>query len=306
MTDGNYDNIIHTPVLLKESLFYLNVQQNLDYLDCTLGEGSFAYEVLTRNGPQGRVVAFDLNEKVLFVAQKRLERFGQRVIYINRNFAEVREVIEELRQVLSDIKIFGVYIDLGISRFLLEKSGRGFSFKKDEIIDLRYGNYGKPAYEILNYYPVDGLEQIFREYGEERHSRLAAGLVAKSRRQEKIVTTGQLAAVLKPLEKFYRNKKINYLTKVFQALRIEANSELDNLRRVLNAGIQILEPQGRFVIVSYHSLEDRLVKYTFKAFQKSKKGKVITFKAVRPTKEEVKNNPSARSAKLRAFAKDSH
>lgn len=306
MTDDSHNNIIHTPVLLKESLFYLAVRPNLDYLDCTLGEGSFAYEVLIKNSPRGRLIAFDLNEKVLLVAQKRLAKFSPRVIYANRNFAEAKEVIEELKLHSPDIKIYGIYADLGISRFLLEKSGKGFSFKKDEIIDLRYGSYGIPAYEILNYYRVFDLERIFREYGEERHSKLAAALIERARRQEKIVTTGYLASVLKPLQKYYRNRKIHYLTKIFQALRIEANSELNSLKRILNDSIQILESSGRLVIISYHSLEDRLVKYAFRDFEKEKKGSVLTVKPVYPTDNEVKRNPSARSAKLRAFIKNSN
>lgn len=303
MINDKHDNIVHKPVLLKESLLYLNIQSNLDYVDCTLGEGSFALEILIKNAPKGRLIAFDLNEKVLLVASKRLEKFTDRAILINRNFAQLKQVIAELRVSLPDLKIYGIYADLGISRFLLEKSGRGFSFKKDEILDLRYGSYGKPAYEILNYYSVRDLQNIFYEYSQERHSKLAAYLIEKARRKEKIVTTKQLAIVLKPLERFYRNKRIHYLTKIFQALRIEANAELDNLKLLLKDAMEVLESSGRLVIISYHSLEDRLVKYSFRDFNKNKKGIILTTKPVFPSTSEIKKNPSARSAKLRAIVK---
>lgn len=198
----------------------------------------------------------------------------------------------------------GLILDLGFSTEELEKSGRGFSFLKDEPLDMRYDIDGEitTAAEVVNSYPEKDLADIFYIYGEERMSRQIAKKIVEERRKERIMTTGRLVEVVKmAVGKGYEKGRINPATRVFQALRIYVNKELENLETILKNLPEIIRPNGRVVIISFHSLEDRIVKNYFKQMEKEGKGEILTKKPVVASKEEIISNPRSRSAKLRAI-----
>lgn len=295
------EKVVHRPVLLKESIYWLDARKNKNFVDATCGEGSFAKTLLEKTSPEGKVLCIDLNKEALKIARKVLKEFKDRAIFVNSNFSNIKGIIKSKK---INFVLDGIYADLGISRFLLERSKRGFSFKKNEILDLRYGDFkGKKAFEILNNSSKKDLERIFKEYGEEKYYKLAAKAIVNFRKSKYIITTFDLLSALKPIEKFYYKKRIHYATKIFQALRIEVNKELENLKALIKDGIDVISRGGRIVIISYHSLEDRIVKNYFKELKKQGRCEILTKKPIRPTFEEIKKNPSSRSAKLRAIKK---
>ncbi len=219
------------------------------------------------------------------------------LILISGNFREVDKLVEE--------KLNGAIFDLGMSSNQLEESGRGFSFSKKEPLDMRYYvNFPLTAEKILNYWSEPDLERILREYGEETFSKEIAKGIIEARKLIQIKNTLQLVGII---ERFvtpaYRRQKLHFATKTFQALRIAANGELDNLKKVLPQSLKVLEKGGRLVIISFHSLEDGIVKNFFRIGEERGVLKILTKKPQVPQKEEIKNNNRARSAKLRAIEK---
>ena len=279
---------MHVPVLLHEVIKYLDVRSNKNYVDATLGGGGYTREILKRNGPDGKIAAIDWNKEAI----KKFKDVSERLTLVQGNFRDIAELVP-----LKNIA--GVVFDLGLSSDLLERSGRGFSFKRDEPLLMNYElgikNQGT-ARDVLNLWTKQELERIFKEYGEIRQARRIAEGIVNARRKSRIETTGDLRKVVGESVKSATPK---LLAQVWQAIRIAVNDELKNLKKGLEGAWEILEPEGRIAVVSYHSLEDRIVKNFFR----ERTGDILTKKPVRPSIVEVKRNPRSRSAKLRAVEK---
>jgi len=287
--------VLHTPVLLEETLKLLAPVDGGIYVDGTLGLGGHAREILEQCGPTGQVIGFDRDGDAIARAQRNLAPYGKRVTFIRRNFAEIKKGLSEI-----DIAhVDGLLLDIGLSSLQLDASGRGFSFKGNEPLDMRMDDRGQvTAADLLNQRGADELADIFYYYGEERHARRIAAQIVSEREKVGFETTDQLAAVVaQAIPKRFHPKKIHVATKVFQALRIAVNRELESLARILDETVDILKPGGRVCVISFHSLEDRLVKWKFR---ENPALKVLTKKPVVPSEAERRRNPRARSAKLRA------
>jgi 16S rRNA (cytosine1402-N4)-methyltransferase len=304
----------HEPVLLNEVIEYLNPRSGENFIDCTLGGGGHAKAILEKTTPSGKLVAIDLDTKALEIAKANLKEYSSRIIFVNDNFKH----IENIAASFEINKFDGILLDLGLSSIELADESRGFSFQKNAFLDMRFGSGGKTASDILNGYKEADLARIFKEYGEERFSRQIAKEIVNYRGKEKISKTNQLVEII---ESVYKNKprpKINVATKVFQALRIEVNEELNNLKQVLPVALKLLETGGRIAVISFHSLEDRIVKDFFKQEAKDclcppnvpvcvcnhkTSIKILTKKVIIASEQEIKNNPRSRSAKLRVALK---
>lgn len=268
------------------------------YVDGNLGLGGHTEGILEACGPTGRVVGFDWDAAALTLAQERLARFAGRVRFVHKNFASIKETLMELGIGTID----GLLLDLGLSSLQLDASGRGFSFKGSEPLDMRMDQrQTTTAAELVNEASEEELADIFFYYGEERQARRIAERIVAERRKERIVSTDQLVALVdQAIPKRFHPKKIHVATKVFQALRIAVNRELDSLEQVLADGAALLAPGGKFCVISFHSLEDRLVK---QAFRENPLLEVVTQKPLTPGRAECLRNPRARSAKLRVAAR---
>lgn len=261
----------HIPVLQKEVLGCLDPKPNENFIDCTIGDGGHAAAILERTAPRGRVLGID--------CQLRLKP-QERLILAEDNFANLKSIVGKCRFQ----PVHGVLFDLGCSSWHLEESKRGFSFQKAEPLDMRYGlGNSLTAEKIVNYYSKIEIERILTQYGEEKKSRKIAEKIVEARTAKAIKTTLQLAGILKKLGIPPQ--------RTFQALRIAVNDELNNLEKALPQASELLEAGGRLAIISFHSLEDKIAKRFCKA------------KPVRPGLREIKNNPRARSAKMRVCRK---
>jgi len=285
----------HEPVLLAEVLEWLKVERDKIFVDGTLGLGGHTKAILEKGAPTCRVYAFEWNEDSLRIARERLKGYEDRLEIIPKNFIYIKEEMEK-RRLLVD----GVLLDLGLSSFLLEGSGRGFTFQKEEPLDMRMSLENEiTAEEILNTYSEEELSRIFKNYEVPRALSFARFL-CKKRKIKPFKTTFDLVERVREFFKPPRKKEKDLLAIVFQALRIEVNKELENLERALREVPDILKPGGRFVVISFHSLEDRLVK---RAFKEDERLSPLTKKPITPTEEEIKRNPRARSAKMRVAEK---
>ena len=299
----------HIPVLLKEVLHYLIPKKGGGvYIDCTLGGGGHSKAILERIYPDGLLIGIDRDIEAIKAARKELSNFLDRAILIRDNFKNLEEILSNLK-----IKVVsGVLFDLGVSSHQLRERGRGFSFREDGHLDMRMDLTQKFNASSLINYTEEELVRIFEEYGEERFSKRIARLIVLERQKNPITTTKQLAdLVIRALPKAKRRGRwrIHPATRVFQAIRIEVNQELDVLEKGLNQAIKVLKDKGRICVISYHSLEDRIVKNVFKKAEREKVAKenyglkIITKKPIRASQEEIKRNPKARSAKLRVAEK---
>lgn len=306
----------HVPVMPREAVEYLGCSPGGVYVDGTVGGGGYAREILKATGPEGRLIGIDRDPQALEAAAKALSSFGDRVVLVHDNFSRVKEIVEELGLGSVD----GVVLDLGVSSFQLESAQRGFSFSRDAPLDMRMDpTRGTTARELVNTLSAGELARIFRLYGEERFSKRIAGAIVRAREKKPVETTGELAAIVEgAVPGKFRHQRIHPATRVFQALRIAVNDEMESLEAALAGGMEVLVPGGRMVVISFHSLEDRTVKRAFRDFARgcvcppdSPKcvcghkplARVITRKPVLPAPEEVERNPRARSAKLRAAEK---
>jgi len=290
---------MHITVLQKEVIEYLRPKPNENFIDTTFGEGGHSLAILERNKPEGKVLGIEL-DPILY--QKLEERKVERLVLVNDSYTNLKEIVEKY----NFKPVQGILFDLGMSSWHLEKSGRGFSFQKDEALDMRYGPQQNPltAQEILNRWPEKEIERILGEYGEERFARRIAREIIGARKKNPIRRTGQLVEIIKrAIPKKYQRQKIHPATRTFQALRIAVNDELANLEKALPQALEVLGKEGRIVIISYHSLEDRIVKNFFKENAKKGLWQILTKKPIIPTAEELQKNPRARSAKLRAIIK---
>ncbi len=282
----------HQPVLLEETLGCLQPKPTGFYIDATVGLGGHAEAILEASAPSGRLLGIDQDPEAAFAARRRLARFGKRAVLEQANFADLARM--ELP------KADGILMDLGVSSAQLEDSGRGFSFKRDEPLDMRMNpETSTTAADVLNTYTQKRLEQVFREYGAERRSKQIANAVVKQRRIEPFETTGQL---VRAVGLRGAGGRIHPATRVFQALRIAVNQELDRLREGLDAAIPALNAGGTLCVLSFHSLEDRLVKWRFRnEARRNPAYEILCEKPTTPTSDELRMNPRSRSAKLRAL-----
>lgn len=293
---------MHLPVLLSEVLEFLDVRPNRNYVDGTLGGGGHAKAILERNAPAGRVLGIDWDAGAISRFKKSLQPAErERTVLANGNFADIRSFIQKK----SFWPVHGILFDLGMSSIQLETSGRGFSFLRDEKLDMRYSTAQRvTAGEIVNAWPPLALEGALREYGEEPFARNIAHAIVHARRDKPIRSTGELVGIIsKARPRWYREGRLHPATKTFQALRIAVNGELANIESAMPDGTRALVSDGRLVVISFHSLEDRIVKNFFRAQAKAGIGRVITTKPVRPGLQETRANPRARSARLRALEK---
>ncbi|KPJ57078.1 hypothetical protein AMJ49_02820 [Parcubacteria bacterium DG_74_2] len=288
----------HIPVLKNEVLEYLNPKPDKNFIDCTIGGGGHTKAILEKNGPKGRVLGIELDAQLY---EKILKLNIDRLILVHDSYTNLREITERK----NFRSISGILFDLGLSNWHLKEGNRGFSFLKNESLDMRYNSRSNLTVEkIVNDFSEQEIEKILKVYGEERFAKRISKKIVEERKKRKIQTTFQLVGVIKKaVPDWYQHKKIHFATKTFQALRIVVNKELENLKIALPQTLKILERNGRLIVISFHSLEDRIVKNFLK--ENSKKGliKILTKKPVRPSLEEVKKNPKARSAKLRSAIK---
>ncbi len=292
------ETVVHFPVMVEEVIKILVWKEDGVYFDGTVGEGGHARALLERF-PRLKIIGLDWDEEILKVAEDNLREFHDRVILKQANYREVKKVMKTLGKE----KFSGVFLDLGLSSFHLERSGRGFSFQRDEFLDMRFSKETSlTAYDILNRSSLEELVRIFEEFGEERKAQAIAEAIVKERKKGEIHSTAELREIIWKVYGGRRGKK-DPATLVFQALRIAVNKELENLKGFLDDFLEILEPGGRAVIISYHSLEDRLVKRKFLEYSKKKFVNILTPKPLLPSSLEVAINPASRSAKLRGVEK---
>lgn len=282
----------HIPVLLKETLELLNPQEGKVFVDATLGGGGHAEALLTQNS-ELKIIAFDQDPDAIASAKERLSSHNN-IEYIQDNFRNLKKHIKE--------PVDGMLFDLGISSYQIDTSSRGFSVQKDGPLDMRMDQTQKiNAADMVNTFRQEDLTKIFFEFGEERFSRRIAKAIINKRDNQKIETTQQLKEIIEKAIPTW--KKRESVTRIFQALRIAINNELDNLKTALVDAIDLLKPGGKIVVISYHSLEDRITKHTFRSANKEGQLDILTKKPILATADEVASNPRARSAKLRAGEK---
>ena len=304
--------MVHEPVLVAETIDLLAPERGGLFVDATLGAGGHSAAILAAS-PEARVLGIDRDGEILPAARVRLEPFGDRVEFVQRRYDELESVLEE-RGV---DRVDGILADLGVSSFQLDEPERGFSFRFDAVLDMRMGrDRGVSARDVVNSYSEVDMEQIFRRYGEERQARRIARAIAREREEKPIETTAELRDLVhrtKRVRHGAREGRVDPATRVFQALRIEVNQELEGLERLLDQAVRLLDREGRLVVISYHSLEDRIVKHSLRDLAQGEVDvvtgrpraetrliEVLTKKPVRPSEAEVELNPRARSAKLRA------
>ena len=297
----------HVPVLLEEAIRFLNVRRGGIYIDATLGPGGHAYEVAKLLGPQGRLIGFDKDPAALELARKRLDGLAAelggetpRIELINASYAEVGERVEAK-------SADGLLADLGISSMQLSDAARGFSFQAEGALDMRMDPRSeRTADQVVNHLDESSLADVIYEFGEERRSRRIARAIVRARPLRSTAHLAQVVAAALPAMKYTR---IHPATTTFQAIRIFVNRELEDLKELLEAAPQVLLPSsaglngGRLVVISFHSLEDRMVKNGMREGAKSDTYRLLTKKPVTASAEELDRNPRARSAKLRAAEK---
>jgi 16S rRNA (cytosine1402-N4)-methyltransferase len=286
---------MHKPVLLNEVIEYLDPKPNQKFIDCTVGEAGHSLAILNKTQPNGKVLGIDADSESL----KRIQP-KENLVLINGNFKDLKKIAEEG----NFIKVNGVLFDLGLSSWQLDESGKGFSYKKDEPLTMIFNNnQAVTAQEIINTWPEEELIKIFREYGEERFARKIVQKIVQHRGLAPIQTTSQLFEIIKksiPFSRGGHGRADRVAARIFQALRIAVNDEMENLKKGLEQAFQILNKEGRVVVISFHSLEDRIVKWFFRDLEKQGKIKILTKKPITAGEAEIITNSRSRSAKLRA------
>jgi len=314
----------HIPVLLTEVINNLQPKPGQHYIDCTIGGGGHAQAILDKTKPNGKLLAFDLDETAFQVTKERLLKFQDRITFVHENFSKLKQIYNEQ---FSLYKISGILLDLGFSSFELEDKNRGFSFQIDAPLDMRFDSrQSLTAAEIVNTWPFDKLKKVIQEYGQESLAHEVTNKIIQARLNKQITKTKILveAILLAFRDKLNSKKEVPWIggihpaTKTFQALRIAVNDELGSLKKVLPQAVDILEPSGRLAVITFHSLEDRIVKRYFKRESKDclcppevpvcqcghkASLRLITKKPIKPSEGEIKTNPRSRSALLRVIEK---
>lgn len=305
----------HTSVLLNETIDSINVTPGGTYVDGTLGGAGHSFEILKRLRGQGRLIGFDQDEEAIKASGERLRSFSN-VTIVRSNYRYIKEELNNLG--VSEVD--GIILDLGVSSHQLDEAERGFSYRFDAPLDMRMDNRNtKTAKDIVNTYSQGELRRIIAEYGEDKFAANIAKHIVNYREEKEITTTGELVEIIKASIPMKIQKTMGHPAKqTFQAIRIELNEELTVLEETLDTMIDLLKPEGRIGVITFHSLEDRIVKSIFKRAQdpctcpknipmcvcgKKSKGKVITRKPILPTAEEMEVNSRSKSAKLRVFEK---
>ena len=307
----------HIPVMLSEVVHYLNCKPGKIYADCTLGGSGHAGAILEKIIPDGILIGIDQDIDAIKNAKRKLKPYKLNIHLFHDNFINLPKILSQLNITAVD----GILLDLGISFHHLDSSGRGFSFRKDEPLDMRMNiESDTTAEELINTMDEKSLAEIFFKYGEERYSRKIAKKIVNVRKKEKIKSSRQLSEIVcgAVSGKASSRRRIHPATRVFMAVRIAVNKELNILNSFMETAFDLLKPEGRFCILSFHSLEDRIVKRKIKLMEgkcicppalprcvcnKTRVIRSLTKKVLRPTEEEVAANPMARSAKLRAVEK---
>ena len=290
----------HFPVMSEEALFWVVQESGRVYVDCTVGYSGHAEKILDASGPDSRLIGLDRDVVAITASREKLARFGNRALLIHGHFVDLKQHLSA-----SGInQVDGILFDLGVSSPQLEEPARGFSFQGDGPLDMRMDQsmIGTAA-DLINRWPEAQLADTIFQFGEERFSRRIARAIVHARARHPLATTKELVSVIEgAVPANYRHGRIHCATRTFQALRIAVNQELDSLEPALRDAVDVLSPGGRLCVISFHSLEDRIVKHTFRALS----GKddpsltVLTKKPQVPTREESERNPRSRSAKLRA------
>ncbi len=290
---------MHIPVLQKEVLEYLNPRANENFIDCTIGEGGHTAAIFENNSPNGKIMGIEFDSELYHRLRSRWGKILTRIILVNDSYANLKTIIRKHKFK----QVNGILFDLGMSSWHLEESKKGFSFLRNEPLDMRYNSKSPlTAQQIVNQWHEAEIEKILKEYSQERFSKQISREIISVRKLTPIETTFQLVTIIKRAIPYkYQRRGIHPATKTFQALRITVNNELENLKKGLSQSLEILEPQGRLVVISFHSLEDRIVKNFFK--EKSSYLEILTKKPIISSNLEIKINRRSRSAKLRAAIK---
>lgn len=304
----------HKSVLLNETIDGLNIKPDGIYVDGTLGGGGHAYEVCRRLGEKGSIVGIDQDAAAIEAASARLKDFGEKVTIVRSNYCDMKSKLHEL----GIDKVDGIVLDLGVSSYHLDTAERGFSYREDAPLDMRMDTRQKmTARDIVNDYTEADLYRVIRDYGEDKFAKNIAKHIVQARAVKPVETTAELSEIIRASIPMKFQKKSGHPAKrTFQAIRIELNRELDVLRDSLDDMIDLLNPGGRFCIITFHSLEDRIVKSAFRKNEnpctcppdfpvcvcgKKSKGSIITKKPILPSEEELEYNSRSKSAKLRIF-----
>jgi len=314
MEETFQNNFKHTPVLLNECLEGLNIKPDGIYVDGTLGGGGHSGEILKRL-TTGKLIAFDKDDDALSSTKEKLKNFNDKIIFVKSDFKNMYSVVKDLGYESVD----GILLDLGVSSYQIDTAERGFSYRFDGDLDMRMDRTSSlKAYDVVNDYSRDDLIKILYNYGEESFAKSIVNKIIDYRETKKIETTGELVSIIESAipKKFWG--KGNVSKKTFQAIRIEVNGELENLDNAINQMIDLLKPNGRIAIITFHSLEDRIVKNVFKErttdcicdkslpfciCHHKADGKLVNRKPIEATKEELENNKRSSSAKLRVLEK---
>ena len=304
----------HKSVLLYETVDGLNIKPDGIYVDGTLGGGGHAYEVASRLGEKGSIIGIDQDAAAIKAAGDRLKDFGEKVTIVRSNYCEMKSRLQEL----GIDKVDGIVLDLGVSSYQLDTAERGFSYREDAPLDMRMDQRQEmTARDIVNDYSERELFRVIRDYGEDKFAKNIAKHIVAAREKQPIETTGQLTEIIRQSIPMKFQKKSGHPAKrTFQAIRIELNRELDVLRETLDDMIELLNPGGRLCIITFHSLEDRIVKSAFRKNEDPctcpkdfpvcvcgnvSKGSIVTRKPILPSEEELEYNSRSKSAKLRIF-----
>ena len=305
-------NFHHVSVLLDECIESLNIKPDGVYVDCTMGGAGHSKEIVKRLSSKGLFIGFDQDKNAIETAKERLKDYSDRVRFIHSNFENIKEELEKI----GVYKIDGVLADLGVSSHQLDEKDRGFSYMQDAPLDMRMDvRKDFSAYDVVNTYSEEELARIIKEYGEDNWAKRIAKFIVEKREEKKIETTGELVDIIKSaIPKKARIDGPHPAKRTFQAIRIEVNNELSVINKMIQDAVSIMDKGGRICIITFHSLEDRIVKNEFKELaldcvcpphflmcQCDKKSlvKVITRKPILPSEEEINENPRSRSAKLR-------
>lgn len=304
----------HKSVLLNETIDGLNIKPDGIYVDGTLGGGGHAYEVCRRLGEKGSIVGIDQDAAAIEAASARLKDFGEKITIVRSNYCDMKSKLHEL----GIDKVDGIVLDLGVSSYQLDTAERGFSYREDAPLDMRMDTRQKmTARDIVNDYTEADLYRVIRDYGEDKFAKNIAKHIVQARAVKPVETTAELSEIIRASIPMKFQKKSGHPAKrTFQAIRIELNRELDVLRDSLDDMIDLLNPGGRLCIITFHSLEDRIVKSAFRKNEnpctcppdfpvcvcgKKSKGSIITKKPILPSEEELEYNSRSKSAKLRIF-----
>lgn len=290
----------HLPVLLKEVLQWLDPQPGQRFIDATISGGGHAVPLAEKIAPNGQVLGIERDPELFKQFQMKVEglRLKERIVLTNDNYVNVRKIAKERGFEGAD----GILFDLGISSWHVDASGRGFSFQREEGLDMRFDpRSGVSAFELVNTWTEAELKKIIREFGEEPFAGRIARAIVKARQEGVIKTSARLAEVVQKVVP--RRGRINPATKTFQALRMTVNDELENIRKGLAGALSILKSGGRLAVISFHGLEDKIVKTFFREAQRQGLIEILTPKVISPTREEVEANPRSRSAKMRVVWK---